>query len=335
MEDIYTSIKAYLYDRAVSPLFGAFAVAWIVWNFRLILVVFGDADVWTKLTWIDNFYSESITIHFVELNYSRSLVIGLLYPFCTALLYILVYPLIAFPLFIVSLKFQSWMNNAKNSFHEGILLSPKKSREILRQLSTAEEEHEKELQEKDNEIALMQELIDTLHSENAKKTNDNNSKPNNLTVPDSVSRAIKSKIDSLDHGDQFTLQDLLNLEEVKAASVPLELVDAGLHEILKASKYHSKIIAKEKPGEPTNYVVQFSKTDQLRASPEIKILKLFADTPKMRDASILSKSPFDPQVTELTLIDLVDKGLLQEEQSLDDKIYELTKKGQKELLLHG
>lgn len=32
MQDILTSIKAYLYDRASSPLIGAFVVAWTVWQ---------------------------------------------------------------------------------------------------------------------------------------------------------------------------------------------------------------------------------------------------------------------------------------------------------------
>ena len=42
MQDIFISIKAYLYERAASPLTGAFAVSWVVWNYRFFVVLFSD-----------------------------------------------------------------------------------------------------------------------------------------------------------------------------------------------------------------------------------------------------------------------------------------------------
>lgn len=42
-EDTVKSIKAYLYDKTVSPLCGAFIVSWLLWNHRFVLaIIFGD-----------------------------------------------------------------------------------------------------------------------------------------------------------------------------------------------------------------------------------------------------------------------------------------------------
>ena len=43
MGDIIKSIKAYLYDRAASPLIGAYITAWSIWNYRVFIIIFTDA----------------------------------------------------------------------------------------------------------------------------------------------------------------------------------------------------------------------------------------------------------------------------------------------------
>lgn len=44
MNDIFKSLKAYLYDRSVSPLTGAFIMSWSVWNYRVFLTIFAGKE---------------------------------------------------------------------------------------------------------------------------------------------------------------------------------------------------------------------------------------------------------------------------------------------------
>lgn len=53
IEDITNSVKAELYGRAVSPLFGAFFLSWAVWNWKFWLVVFSSMEVSEKIDFID------------------------------------------------------------------------------------------------------------------------------------------------------------------------------------------------------------------------------------------------------------------------------------------
>lgn len=40
--DIYQSVKATLYDRVSSPLWGAFSISWVAWNHRMLIVLFSS-----------------------------------------------------------------------------------------------------------------------------------------------------------------------------------------------------------------------------------------------------------------------------------------------------
>lgn len=53
IDDIIKSIRASLYDRTSSPLFGAFFTSWLVWNHRMIFVLFAAMPVSDKFRYID------------------------------------------------------------------------------------------------------------------------------------------------------------------------------------------------------------------------------------------------------------------------------------------
>lgn len=56
LDDLTKEIKAQLYDRVRSPLFGAFALSWAVWNYKLILAVLSGMDFDKKMAFIDKMY---------------------------------------------------------------------------------------------------------------------------------------------------------------------------------------------------------------------------------------------------------------------------------------
>ncbi len=56
VKEILSSFLDGLRDRLGNPLIGAFLIAWLIWNFRLVLVLVGDGTGgWhEKITYIDN-----------------------------------------------------------------------------------------------------------------------------------------------------------------------------------------------------------------------------------------------------------------------------------------
>lgn len=53
IDDIVKSIRASLYERTSSPLFGAFSISWIVWNHRFFIVLFSSMPAHSKFEYID------------------------------------------------------------------------------------------------------------------------------------------------------------------------------------------------------------------------------------------------------------------------------------------
>jgi len=80
--ELSNQIKAQLYDRATSPLFGTFAFSWVAWNFRTVIVFFSDDALTVKLNYLDSLYPS------LEAYLTR----GLGFPILSTALFILFYP---------------------------------------------------------------------------------------------------------------------------------------------------------------------------------------------------------------------------------------------------
>ena len=89
-EEISNSLKARLYDFTVSPLLVTFVASWLIWNYRFWLLLTSPLS-----------YQEKILIVKGDLFpcwYDR-LLGGFVYPFGSAILFLLLYPLIANPVY--------------------------------------------------------------------------------------------------------------------------------------------------------------------------------------------------------------------------------------------
>lgn len=85
LEDLTKDIKAQFYDRARSPLFGAFAFSWASWNFKAVIIFFSGATLDDKFSHLEGLYPTG----------TESFTTGFIYPAFTAILFILLYPFAA------------------------------------------------------------------------------------------------------------------------------------------------------------------------------------------------------------------------------------------------
>lgn len=53
IKELSASVRDYLRDRTSNPIYGAFVVSWVVLNFRVLLVVFGDGSARDKIQYLD------------------------------------------------------------------------------------------------------------------------------------------------------------------------------------------------------------------------------------------------------------------------------------------
>jgi len=82
VDEFFSSVKAYLFDRMSSPFVGAYFFSWLAFNIKLVMVLFSGLDTYDKLDFIDWYF------RFDLLVYCHIWV----YPLVASLLYVFVLP---------------------------------------------------------------------------------------------------------------------------------------------------------------------------------------------------------------------------------------------------
>lgn len=157
MDDVVKSIKAHLYDRVVSPLFGAFLISWCIWNYRVIFVLLSSEIIQYKFNYIDEYYSSFF--YYGSFSVSKLLLIGIAAPVFSAFLYIYAYPFLALPVYKFSLSRQKRLNEVKNEIEGNTLLTLDKSRRIIQDAKKMQIEYNKQMEIAEEEIESLRKII--------------------------------------------------------------------------------------------------------------------------------------------------------------------------------
>jgi hypothetical protein len=121
LEDIVNSVKASLYDRTSSPLFGSTLISWAAWNFRLLLVVVGDGK-----------YNEKIT-YIAQVLYPRWYDVAIFWfvgPLLTAAVFIYLYPYPARKVYEHSANEQKKLRELRRQVEGDELLTVEEARDL-------------------------------------------------------------------------------------------------------------------------------------------------------------------------------------------------------------
>jgi predicted transcriptional regulator len=216
MEDILKSIKAQLYERAISPLTGSFIIAWCLWNYKFVLVLFSGLSIPDKFEWIE-----------CELfdTWQEVWLLGLLYPLLSTAIYLFIYPFIAKPVFKFVRQKQVDMMNDKKRIDGGTLLTDKQSQVLYSKIDQLEEEQQKIIDRKDREIErrdaqIKQYSADMLEAEEDKKSAvDELTKLKQTALTKKNRDALHALADDNDKGSNLDQERTLSNEEVEILRV--------------------------------------------------------------------------------------------------------------------
>ena len=135
VNDIWTSVKAYLYDRTSSPLLGALVAGWIAWNFKILMLFFSKADYAVKVWEIDYFYSQTFFVFrsygFEHWLFSNYIFCVFVMPVAIATFYIYIFPWLSHKVFIHSYQKQIDLNNKKKEMQGTEIIDANEKAEIL------------------------------------------------------------------------------------------------------------------------------------------------------------------------------------------------------------
>lgn len=107
MQNIINSFKAHLYERTTSPLLGAFVFYWLIFNYKMIVILFDNKlESNVKFSNIDTIYKNDF-IYNIPLN-------GLIYPLLATLIYLLIFPFASNFIYRLWIKHQDELKRISN-----------------------------------------------------------------------------------------------------------------------------------------------------------------------------------------------------------------------------
>lgn len=150
IEDLSKTIKAQLYERVNSPLLASFALSWVSWNYRFVIVLFSSMGAPEKFKYIDENLYKTIE----EIAYR-----GAIYPLLTSLFLIFIYPFPAKWVYEFSRKQQRKLKEIQQQIDDETPLTKDEARKLRKEMIKASEEYEQELDKRAAEITRLKELM--------------------------------------------------------------------------------------------------------------------------------------------------------------------------------
>jgi len=158
INELRKSINSILYQRVSSPLFGTIILSWIVWNWKIIYLTFFINAKEIELNKI-----EYISTKLNDLNHL------IWYPLVSAILLLTIIPFVSNGAYWLSLKFDKWKVDKKNSIEKKQLLTLEQSIQFREQIIDSEKKFDSLLQNKNDEIKQLKLLLQEYQNVNNKE----------------------------------------------------------------------------------------------------------------------------------------------------------------------
>uniref|UniRef100_Q47D47 Uncharacterized protein n=1 Tax=Dechloromonas aromatica (strain RCB) TaxID=159087 RepID=Q47D47_DECAR len=158
LDDLTKEIKAQLYERVKSPLFGAFAFSWVAWNYRALLALVSDLEFADKMAFIDKAYPTAweLSLH------------GALGPLISALLFLWLYPYPARFMYSYWAKQQKELKKVQQSIEDETPLTQEEANALRKAGFAQAKEYQSQLKELSATNKELEERMKLLQEENGR-----------------------------------------------------------------------------------------------------------------------------------------------------------------------
>ena len=153
LKELIIGIRRQLNERLISPLMPAFTISWIIVNYRLIVTIFSNGSLESRLSFIDTkLYPTS---HFAFIH-------GFLLPLVCALFYIFAYPYPAKWVYQYSLKRQRELRETRQNAENASVLTLEESKKLRAYYYDRETTLQKRIEARQEETEQLRAKIEVL-----------------------------------------------------------------------------------------------------------------------------------------------------------------------------
>lgn len=150
LKELATSFKAILYDRIVSPLSGAFLLSWIIFNWKILALIFlGKTPIIERISYIESNY---INIDSIIIN-----------PAISTAIIVFIYPWISNVAYIVWQKSLSFKIQTRIKYENSTPLTVEQSVELRKEIQKKDIEFNELLSAKNQKILDQKDTITYLN----------------------------------------------------------------------------------------------------------------------------------------------------------------------------
>lgn len=220
IDDLSRSIRANLYERVTNPLLGAAAVAWVFWNYKLILILLSSIPPTEKIAFIEGVLYPS---WYWNLLYLVAL------PLISSMVFLYAYPIPAKYVYRYTRTQLKELKKIKLEVEDETPASQEEHIQLRRKVNELENRYYSDLTERDSEIARLQGLI-----ANQKQISSTPSSVRPLIETDSVA---ENKIKLKEEQNKIVDEGKISLKKIVKLTVGDKDYVLGSH------------IKKERPGE--------------------------------------------------------------------------------------
>jgi hypothetical protein len=181
LDDIVKTARTHIHERLASPLIGSFVIAWSIWNYKFLVILFSAASVSQTFALINSIAFPDFSALFFK---------GFLFPALTTAAYIFVYPYPARFVYEFTQKRQKEMNETRRQIENETPLTIEESRKIRSELQRREGEHEQEMDRKDSEIERLKAEISSFRTSSQPPPEKSSSEKTHVLTPTQLAMLV-------------------------------------------------------------------------------------------------------------------------------------------------
>lgn len=200
-DDVVKTIKAQLYDRVTSPLFGTFLMSWLAWNWRLPVLFLFDSttNVLAKFAYVDAALYSNPSKYYLE---------GFLYPLVTTGFFIGIYPWLARPVYGYWRHQINRQKELQQEIDNETPLLAEEARKLRRDVLEAELKYQTESEQREARIKDLEGIIKSLQQE----SDSSESIQPYKSIP-KLSQETTERTEETSTGMLLTLKEVANYEK--------------------------------------------------------------------------------------------------------------------------